>query len=435
MTSKLSMADLLKGYSNRNQAPSYLNKQLLEGKNTLEKLEKLAFARSSSTLYAKPSNDDTIGNGIDCNTIAICLVIVEELLHEDIWKQWIEDVNTSDRLYKAKLIIHAKNPENIKSEWVKSLTLKHTYHPEWNSPEVVRAMLATLTEAIKDESCGRFVFGTETCLPMYTLQETGKILFKEDISWLQARKTPESQWESAACFLSVDQSIIPQKNVWKALPGWIMLTRRHAVEIVRLPTLVNADLIAAWGPGGQWSERKGGVFAPEEVYFATNLSILGYLRDNGKNDMKRTGDEVYRQRVTWAQWKKHGDANPITYSDFSVDIIRKFRSEGAVFARKFDKSSCNAQKWLNVINKLDGNQHQVNPATTTTTTTNDTAVAVENAHTTTATIINTSNNSITEVEGNSKKSNDESDVKSDDNNDDENNNEASTGHIKKKGRI
>lgn len=356
MSSSLSFSDLLKGISNRKQAPEYLNKQVLDGVTTLEKLEKLAFTRSSSTLYAKPSSDDTIGNGKECNTIAICLIIVEELLHEDIWRQWIDDNNSNDKLFKAKLVIHAKNPEKIKSEWVKAHALKHSHRPEWNSPEVVRAMLAVLTEAIKDETCGRFVFGTESCLPMYSLQETGKILFKDDMSWLQARNTPESQWESAACFQSLDQTIIPQKNVWKSLPGWIMLTRRHAVEIVRLPVLVNADLITAWGPGGQWNERKGGVFAPEEIYFATNLSILGYLRDNGKNDVKNPGDEVYRQRVTWAQWKKHGDANPITYTDFSVDLIRAFRQEGAVFARKFDKNSCNAQKWLDVINKLDGNQ-------------------------------------------------------------------------------
>ena len=41
----------------------------------------------------------------------------------------------------------------------------------------------------------------------------------------------QSSWEKAACFLSVDQSIIPQRAVWKSLPGWIMLTRRHAEEV------------------------------------------------------------------------------------------------------------------------------------------------------------------------------------------------------------
>lgn len=41
----------------------------------------------------------------------------------------------------------------------------------------------------------------------------------------------QSSWEKAACFLSVDQSIIPQRAVWKSLPGWIMLNRRHAEEV------------------------------------------------------------------------------------------------------------------------------------------------------------------------------------------------------------
>ena len=42
------------------------------------------------------------------------------------------------------------------------------------------------------------------------------------------------------------------------------------------------DLVKAFGPGGSWSEVKGGVFAPEEVFFATMLSILGYIRDDKK---------------------------------------------------------------------------------------------------------------------------------------------------------
>jgi hypothetical protein len=33
----------------------------------------------------------------------------------------------------------------------------HTHSPEWNSPEVIRAMLSVLTEAVKDENCERYV--------------------------------------------------------------------------------------------------------------------------------------------------------------------------------------------------------------------------------------------------------------------------------------
>jgi hypothetical protein len=32
--------------------------------------------------------------------------------------------------------------------------------------------------------------------------------------------------------MSVDKALIPPKAVWKALPGWVMLTRRHAEEVL-----------------------------------------------------------------------------------------------------------------------------------------------------------------------------------------------------------
>jgi enoyl reductase-like protein len=80
-----------------------------------------------------------------------------------------------------------------------------------------------------------------------------------------------------------------------------MLTRKHAEEIVALvkrfggwtldsEPVINTgntsshvpktDIVSAFGPPGQWNEFCGGVFAPEEVFFATMLSILGYIQEN-----------------------------------------------------------------------------------------------------------------------------------------------------------
>lgn len=55
--------------------------------------------------------------------------------------------------------------------------------------------------------------------------------------------------------------------MWKALPGWIMITRRHAEDIVNLPSLVdptNKDLVIAWNT----------VHAPEEVIIIVLNSFL-----------------------------------------------------------------------------------------------------------------------------------------------------------------
>jgi hypothetical protein len=93
--------------------------------------------------------------------------------------------------------------------------------------------------------------------------------------------------------------------------------RKHAEELLLLPQCVGSDLVAAWGPGGEWTEAGGGVYAPEEVYFPTMLSILGYLRDDpvnlnqskeqNKQDQKQ---EVMKKMVTYAKWTKKGLPSP-----------------------------------------------------------------------------------------------------------------------------
>jgi hypothetical protein len=124
------------------------------GDTVLERLKKLSYLNSLKSIcprISQPSHQ---------KTIAMCLVIVDSLPHEEIWRAWTEQ----DSEYRAQLYIHAKHPDKITSPWARSRTLDKSFHPEWNSPEVIRAMLATLSWALEDSSCGRFVFGTGVAL-------------------------------------------------------------------------------------------------------------------------------------------------------------------------------------------------------------------------------------------------------------------------------
>lgn len=146
-------------------------------------------------------------------TVAICLVIVDNLYHEAIWRHWIEQGGEQGgaRAFTARLFIHAKFPDRIKSQWVRERIVRSSLQPEWNSVEVVRALLLLLEEAYKDASCHRFVLGTESCLPVYSLQETATRLFSADESWLRARQDASGRWERAHCFEAVDAALIPQQ--------------------------------------------------------------------------------------------------------------------------------------------------------------------------------------------------------------------------------
>jgi hypothetical protein len=133
-----------------------------------------------------------------------------------------------------------------------------------------------------------------------------------------------------------------------------MLTRRHAEEIMSLPSLVDPDrkdLVIAWNS----------VHAPEEVYFPTMLSLLGYLRDdpqtlhttqrNSEENpfLQSSRDEVWRRRVCYAEWKRRSDANPIEFTSLSVSLCDHFRRKGSLFGRKFGSNSVSVSQWRDVL--------------------------------------------------------------------------------------
>lgn len=298
------------------------------------------------------------GNGRD--TVIICLVIVDKLHHEAIWRDWIEKGSATGSHFR--LLLHAKFPDRLESAWARTRALSEdkSFKPEWNSPEVVRAMLALLQEGLSDPRAARFVFGTESCIPIYPAADVYKALMREDVSWLAARHSAEDKFEAASCFGAVDSSIFPRSSVWKSLPGWVMLTWRHVHEIVSLCQCAGADLVRAMGPPGPWSELTGGVFAPEEVFFPTMLAVLGYLRDSGSAPSSSgagagtgvgssNGDEVRRRMVTYAEWPRRGAANPVSFARLDSPLLERLRRTGSCFARKFGPDSCSLSEWIAVV--------------------------------------------------------------------------------------
>ncbi len=150
---------------------------------------------------------------------AVCIVIVDQLYHEEIWKRWIEEGNTPTCSYGAEIFIHAKYPERIQSPWVQNRLIDKSFSPEWNSTEVVRAMLQLLSFTLHSQTLHpqtdfeRLIFATESCIPVLPLHECGNLLFASDHSWVDAYNTPKNTWEDRNCFKPVNRDIIPPKVV------------------------------------------------------------------------------------------------------------------------------------------------------------------------------------------------------------------------------
>ena len=153
MAQRLSMAELLKLKKrmggNRSKATvataaAHTGGELdvIEGATLFHKIEKLAF-QNAMCLPADLSGPRPVGP----RRIAVCLVIVDCLFHEDIWRRWVDGSND---VYSAELYIHAKNPDAVTSLWARQRLLRGTFRPEWNSVEVAvaRALCISCTSPL-----------------------------------------------------------------------------------------------------------------------------------------------------------------------------------------------------------------------------------------------------------------------------------------------
>mmetsp|Transcript_3673 Transcript_3673/g.5586 ORF Transcript_3673/g.5586 Transcript_3673/m.5586 type:complete len:563 (+) Transcript_3673:191-1879(+) len=286
----------------------------------------------------------------------------------------------------AKEILHSNSNSSL-SSFMKSKLLPFSHKPNWNDVRVIRAMLSLLQHALEDTKTTHVLFCTESCIPIVTLGEAARsILLDEFCLWEEKRKggnnddidataaaptdtntdtnaapddktqegmqnQPSSQkkqhqlnWNRSYihCYnqnspqctrfdehncWSVLSNSIPPSAIHKALPGWCLLSRKHAQSILELPQK-QLDGMNLWPA----FER---VWAPEEVYFPTALALCGYM-DNE--------EEVSKRSVTHSEWdtraSNHKDrAHPLTYDDqFDEELVKRVRNEnGALFMRKVKK--------------------------------------------------------------------------------------------------
>lgn len=162
------------------------------------------------------------------------------------------------------------------------------------------------------------------------------------------------------------QQLHPQPAAPELSPVPAVPTTEQKLEQKQCPTA----LLSAWGRGGTWHERNSSVFAPEEVFFPTMLSLLGYLRadhvSSTANSSANSGvmttpsGEVKIAAVTFAEWAKRGDANPIQYAHCDANLVKRMRRSGALFGRKFAPGSASWSQWQDVMNQLSDGEGLAN---------------------------------------------------------------------------
>jgi len=279
--------------------------------------------------------------------VAICAVIVSTLPHEDIWRSWLKHDSPNS---SASIYIHAKTPSAIQNDsWLKSKLIPVSHDPNWNDIKIVQAMLSLIQFALKEKDITHIMFVTESCIPIAPLESLASLLRRygtdEDCccSFLDyySRESPRcTRFDEHACFHIEG---LPTSAIYKALPGWCLLSKKHAELVINLP-----DKLA----GKELYPLFKSVWAPEEVFFPTALSLVGTL----------PGSEVVQRSIMWAKWDERAKgsqrAHPIVYDgNFGEKLVTRARNEGYMFMRKF-KQKLNVVDWERIIFRKSGNKRE-----------------------------------------------------------------------------
>jgi hypothetical protein len=372
--------------------------------------------------------------------IALLVICIDELPYEHIWKAWAAAATTGDTL--VSILVHAKYPSKVQSSWLRQRLLVRpprigrgncyadpvylSHAPEWGSVQITSAMVELvaaglkigpndretderfssrrfLVETTKDDSnsnktdqqkegkvippVDKFIFVSETCLPVKTLKECEEALFKEvkvaaetkgnedtegaietsgkedmktlgetdgkedvkapaeskadaakvssltptarsnEVSWINARNrnTPGTPQNKYERdqFQDINR-MVPQACRWKA-DQWTVLSRAHAAAVLNIDQHMRPD--------DQLWNSFARINASDEMYFPTALAVLGILKDEDDS----TVPQVAKRAVTYTDWTE-GMRNPATYTNGIRDfkrVAKIARKQGCLFARKF----------------------------------------------------------------------------------------------------
>lgn len=225
--------------------------------------------------------------------------------HPGIWQEYFAEAPGAVRIFS-----HAKEHPVPHGSPLAGRHIGKHFLTEWGDISLVRATRELLLEALNDSALTHFVLVSESCVPIRPLSQLLRDL----------KLDPRSRF----LFRTYDQEPLGHKKARFAQTyGIPNECRRFQSQwwLMDRPAAVFAS-------GQDFTALFEKMFAPDESYFATVLSMQGFPLHG----------EVVNQRSTWVHWEGVSKS-PTEWEDITSDVASKLISSGSYFGRKFSKSS------------------------------------------------------------------------------------------------
>jgi hypothetical protein len=248
--------------------------------------------------------------------IALCFLIYEEIYHEDLWYEWLNNIDKN----KYNIYIHYKNNKPLK--YFDKYKIKENIETCWGCIGLVLAQNAILREALKDSDNQHFVFLSDSCIPFKKFNYIYDYL---DISKSYFNMSPDSQVFPRALLAL---KYIKKENLKKAaMPS--IINKKHAKLFVN-----NNENMQIWF---------------KDINITDEIIYISLIYHNNLQNELITTPNLAADAIIMSQWTDMSNykdfpnsiktkTTPCEYKYISPEEVNYFINSKSLFGRKFLKN-------------------------------------------------------------------------------------------------
>jgi Core-2/I-Branching enzyme len=266
------------------------------------------------------------------NKIAFLFLTIGDINQPNIWTKYLE--NKQD---KYSVYINSKHPETIKTPWLKDKVIpNNVVNTGWG--KITEAYHNLLEEAMKDEDNVKFVFISESCIPLKSFDEFYEKMMTDDIRTSYVKFMTPSLYDKRERIEKIDgyKQYIPFIKHYARM----CLSRYHVEKLLEkdfsffnnMPisdefflTLIHLK------PNVDFVKNFEITYDNWEDINKKNSELTEQIEELKKRTNNRSMNMLRRKRAIRNSIRK----NPVTYTKITTHDIERALSKESFFWRKF----------------------------------------------------------------------------------------------------
>mgnify|MGYP006416419511 CR=1 FL=1 len=274
--------------------------------------------------------------------IAFLFLTIDDIYFPKIWDYYFKNNND-----KISIYCHPKNPDNIKTPWLKKNIIKNLTKTKWG--HFTNAIINLLKIALTDKNNQKFIIVSESCLPIKTFETFYNMLQNDSINTSYIKLRPFEQF-------NFDKYNISNKNLIKH-SGWWCLSRHHVKKIINNESLHKFQHIIAGDEHFLSFLYPSDNIKNFEITYANwtaNVNEINNINNQLKKlyelkeseNISKYDNQIMKLRIKKSILGKH----PKIYDKITENELNEIKKSSAFFYRKFSQTSNINEIYTDLLN-------------------------------------------------------------------------------------